>query len=363
MLAVGGRVRRVPLDADRVALRRTERLRQPLVASIGGAADPERLDVEPSRLGLADRHSFAVPVDDDLGVEQLHDRVEVLRLVGLLGSTHEPPRTGLGVDAQQLAGEVERRSLVGRIDEHAGHADVARTLDARGCVVEEHDLRRVDAEDLRRAHVRLGERLGLAELAGIDERVERLELRAGVEELLAGDPDAVVGEHGDLEAGLAGVVHQRHRFRVGEPLRHRRRHVAVHQLPVVVPVRGRDLVPIADDVDLARHVAAPDRIAVRVEGAAAQTGPPRALLEVVERVPERIRDDITDVENERLVHQAQVSTSSTNRHDAFGARPASSRPQACTTGGDDVTCCVPAWTSRSSRCNVPLRNDVVPAER
>ena len=37
------------------------------------------------------------------------------------------------------------------------------------------------------------------------------------------------------------------------------------------------------------------------------------------------------------------------RHDLPVASPASSRPQACATGGAEVTCWVPAWTSRSNR--------------
>ena len=45
-------------------------------------------------------------------------------------------------------------------------AEVQLTLTGTTVGFEEHDLSRVDAEDLRRAQVRLGERLGLAELAG-----------------------------------------------------------------------------------------------------------------------------------------------------------------------------------------------------
>ena len=63
-----------------------------------------------------------------------------------------------------------------------------------------------------------------------------------------------------------------------------------------------DLAPVADDVDLTRDVALPDRIAIRVERPASEAGSPRRRLVVVERLPQQIGDDVADVENECLVH-------------------------------------------------------------
>ena len=55
-------------------------------------------------------------------------------------------------------------------------------------------------------------------------------------------------------------------------------------------------------------------------------------------------------------------TRSRNCHRVSPARPTSSRPIAWYTGGDEVTCCVPACMSRKSRWMVPARNAVVAAD-
>ncbi len=55
------------------------------------------------------------------------------------------------------------------------------------------------------------------------------------------------------------------------------------------------------------------------------------------------------------------SVSSRNSQCASGARPASRRPQFCSTTGPDVMCCVPAWRSRKNRCRSPRRSAAVAA--
>ena len=58
-------------------------------------------------------------------------------------------------------------------------------------------------------------------------------------------------------------------------------------------------------------------------------------------------------------HSASISDR--KRHVLPGALPASMRPTAWRTGGDEVTCCVPACMSRKKRWIVPARSAVVPA--
>jgi hypothetical protein len=63
----------------------------------------------------------------------------------------------------------------------------------------------------------------------------------------------------------------------------------------------------------------------------------------------------------RKLHQS--STRSRNTQCFPRARPASSRPAACHMPGADVTCCVPACTSRTRRSITPRRRPVVPDRR
>ena len=170
-------------------------------------AEAQSLDVEPTHLVEAARHPLAVPVDDRVGVEEAHDRVEVLRAVRLLGHADESPRSRLGHEPQQLTRELDGGSHVHRIDVDAEHSDCASAFHALGCVVQEDDDARIDAHRLGCSEIGLGCGLAHADVRRVDEGVEVAELGPALEELGTVDRIGIVREDTDaLSRSLRGAA-------------------------------------------------------------------------------------------------------------------------------------------------------------
>ncbi len=154
----------------------------------------------------------AVPVDDDVGVQQRHDLREVLAAVRGLGSGNEYIGGRRWGEADQTAGSIERMRSLQRVDGDGDHADRPGTLDAIRSVVEKDDLIGRQPEVGRRLQIWAGQRLAFAEVRAVDEYVETVELRTADDPFARRRAIQIVAEDADFDAGRARLVDQGQRI-------------------------------------------------------------------------------------------------------------------------------------------------------
>jgi hypothetical protein len=117
---------------------------------------------------------------------------------------------------------------------------------------------------------------------------------------VAGDADAVVRQHADLESGCPGLIHQVVGVRVHEAMRQVEGQIPEERAPVVVAVERRELPPVVVIGALSALEPLPCGVAIRLERAPAGDPAAEMLLELVELLPHGCRDDVADVQQQGL---------------------------------------------------------------
>jgi acetoin utilization deacetylase AcuC-like enzyme len=253
--------------------------------------------------------ALPIPMNDSVGVEQVHRSIEVSCLIRVHSSLDEPAATTRWRESNERAGPSETDVTIQRVDVDTDHADVAGAFDAQWRVVEEHDLFRRQTEIGNRLEIRLGCWFADAELRAVDEHVVPSELRAGIDPGTSGRADQVVRQDPDGDARGSSLCHQGESVGSEDVGTEIDRHRSPQREVVVVPADDGLALPIVVVAETPGEVLLPVRIALRSEGSSAGDLSASLFFEQIENRPVRLHEHITHVEQQRLRHHQFLRSS------------------------------------------------------